>query len=159
MPLTTKIIEEAPPGINNTGIPTNKPYKIYDSGGLFLLIAPAGGKWWRLKYRFGGKEKLISLGTYPLVSLTEARQMRDTYRAMLADGTDPGKLIRDEKAAQRAEEARQLAASRFTLENDGGLSLRLGKRFLSLTPVETAELHTFLDASRRTTSRRHHASD
>ncbi|MCH8209713.1 MAG: DUF4102 domain-containing protein, partial [Nitrospinae bacterium] len=81
MPLTTKIIKNAQPGINAKGNLTDKPYKIGDSGGLFLLVTPAGGKWWRFKYRFLGKENLISLGTYPLVSLTEARAKRDEFRA------------------------------------------------------------------------------
>ena len=54
-----------------------KPYKLYDAGGLFLIVTPAGGKWWRLKYRFEGKEKLLSLGTYPEVGLKEARGKRD----------------------------------------------------------------------------------
>jgi hypothetical protein len=47
--------------------PAQKPYKLYDSGGLFIQITPNGGKWWRFKYRFEGKEKLLSLGTYPEV--------------------------------------------------------------------------------------------
>jgi integrase len=65
-------------------------YKLFDGAGLFLLVAPAGGKWWRLKYRFGGKEKLLSLGTYPLVSLKEARERREEAKKLLANGIDPG---------------------------------------------------------------------
>ena len=53
--------------------PTDKPYKLTDAGGLFVLVHPSGGKRWRYKYRFAGKEKLLSLGTYPDVSLSEAR--------------------------------------------------------------------------------------
>ena len=63
--------------LSNTAImnakPGAKPNKLADEKGIFLLIPPAGGKWWRLKYRFGGKEKLLSLGTYPEVSLKDAR--------------------------------------------------------------------------------------
>jgi len=51
--------------------PRNKPLKLFDTEGLFLMVSPGGGKWWRFKYRFGGKEKLISLGTYPEVSLAK----------------------------------------------------------------------------------------
>lgn len=69
--------------------PTDKPQKLFDGGGLFLLVAPAGGKWWRLKYRFGGKEKLLSLGTYPQVPLSEARDKAIRARCLLADGIDP----------------------------------------------------------------------
>jgi hypothetical protein len=61
--------------------PTDRPYKKGDSGGLFLLVTPNGGLWWRLKYRVGGKEKLISLGTYPDVSLKDARKRRDVRPA------------------------------------------------------------------------------
>ena len=64
---------------------------MFDAGGLFMIVAPSGGKWWRLKYRFGGKEKLLSLGTYPEVGLAKARTKRDRAREQVADGVDPGK--------------------------------------------------------------------
>ena len=77
--------------LSNTAIinakATEKAYKLYDIDGLFLQVTPNGGKWWRLKYRFGGKEKLLSLGTYPEVSLANARQRRDSARKLLA--SDP----------------------------------------------------------------------
>ena len=136
MPLTDRAISSAKPEA--------KARKIFDERGLFLLISPKGGKWWRFKYRFDGKEKQLSLGTYPLVSLTEARTKRDKFRALLKGGTDPSNQIKAEREERLAEEVRQLAATRFTLESDGGLTLRLGKRFLALTPVETIELHSFL---------------
>jgi integrase len=66
-----------------------KPYKLFDSGGLFLLVTPNGGKWWRFKYRFAGKEKLLSLGTYPDISLRAARDRRDLERKKLLDRIDP----------------------------------------------------------------------
>jgi len=92
MPLTDTAIRNAKPG--------EKPVKLADEKGLFLLIAPAGGKWWRLKYRFGGKEKLLSLGTYPEVSLKEARTKRDEARKLLVQGIDPGEQRKAQKAAQ-----------------------------------------------------------
>ena len=61
--------------------PAGKPQKLFDGGGLFLLVTPTGGKLWRLKYRFGGIEKLLTVGTYPQTSLAEARQKRDEARA------------------------------------------------------------------------------
>ena len=80
--------------LTNTAIlnakPASKPLKLFDGGGLFLLVTPSGGKWWRLKYRYLQKEKLISLGTYPEVSLKEAREKREQARKLLAAGTDPG---------------------------------------------------------------------
>ena len=147
-PLTTEMIEEAQPGINTKGNLTDKSYKVWDSCGLFLLVTPAGGKWWRFKYRYESQEKQLSLGTYPLVPLDEARSQRDAFRALLTDGIDPSCHRQKEKMAKLAEEARQLAATRFTLESDGGLSIQLDKRCLALTPAETGELRSFLDATR-----------
>jgi len=69
--------------------PTGKRMRLYDTGGMYLEIAPAGGKWWRLKYRVAKKEKLLSLGTYPEITLAEAREKRDEARKLLRDGIDP----------------------------------------------------------------------
>lgn len=81
--------------------PADKPFKLFDEKGLFLLVTPTGGgKWWRLKYRYGGKEKLLSLGTYPDVSLKEARARRDEARKLLADGVDPGEHRKEQRAAK-----------------------------------------------------------
>jgi hypothetical protein len=73
-----------------------KPYKLSDEKGIFLLVNPNGSKYWRLKYRFGGKEKLLALGVYPDLSLADARDMRDEARTQLAKEVDPGiaQLIR-----------------------------------------------------------------
>lgn len=77
----------------------DKPYKLSDGDGLFLLVTPNGGKWWRFKYRFGGKEKLLSLGTYPEVSLADAREKREAARKQVAAGIDPGEVRKAQKAA------------------------------------------------------------
>ncbi|MEB0112188.1 integrase arm-type DNA-binding domain-containing protein [Variovorax sp. RTB1] len=69
--------------------PIEKARRLADALGLYVEISPAGGKWWRWKYRFGGKEKRLALGTYPEVSLAEARNERDKARALLKAGTDP----------------------------------------------------------------------
>ncbi|ASP20090.1 prophage CP4-57 integrase [Antarctobacter heliothermus] len=66
-----------------------KPYKLYDSLGLFVLVNPNGSKLWRQKYTFRGKERLLAHGSYPDVSLREARAKRDAIRVQLAEGTDP----------------------------------------------------------------------
>lgn len=66
-----------------------KPYKVSDGGGLYLLVNPNGSRWWRLKYRVNGKEKLLSMGVYPDVSLKMARERRDAARRMIVDGRDP----------------------------------------------------------------------
>ncbi len=67
----------------------DKQYKIFDEKGLFLLIKSSGGKYWQMKYRFAGKEKLLSFGTYPEISLKEARDKRDLARKQIKDNIDP----------------------------------------------------------------------
>lgn len=78
--------------------PKPRPYKISDGEGLFLLVTPSGSKYWRLRYFFGGKEKLLALGVYPDVSLADARERRAQARKVLAAGNDPGET---KKAAKR----------------------------------------------------------
>ena len=92
MPLTDPAIRNAKPG--------PKPLILSDEKGLYLEVAPAGGKWWRLKYRFAGKDKRISLGVYPDVTLKEARNRRDEARKLLADGIDPSAHRKAKKAAE-----------------------------------------------------------
>jgi integrase len=82
MPLTDKAIRGATHG--------EKPKRLFDGGGLYLELAPNGGKWWRLKYRFASKEKRLSLGVYPTISLKDARDRRDDAKRQLANGIDPG---------------------------------------------------------------------
>ncbi|MDP5280360.1 integrase arm-type DNA-binding domain-containing protein [Sphingomonas sp. DG1-23] len=96
MPLTDTAIRQAKHG--------PKPIKLFDERGLFLLLQPSGGKLWRLKYRVDGKEKKLGLGTYPDVSLKEARKRRDEARSKLADGIDPA------AAKKAANDARREAA-------------------------------------------------
>ncbi len=67
----------------------DKPYKLYDEKGLFLLVHPNGSKYWRVKYRFSGKEKLYSIGLYPQFSLKEARNQRDDIKKQIANDVDP----------------------------------------------------------------------
>lgn len=89
----------------------DKPYRLADAGGMYLEVSPTGGKWWRLKYRAGGKEKRISLGVYPDVSLAEARKARDAAKQMIKNGIDPGAKRKADKAeALSAQEAEETAA-------------------------------------------------
>ena len=78
-----------------------KPYKLFDGGGLYLLVKPDGARWWRLKYRVDGVEKLISIGTYPTRSLKAARAARDAAKDLLADGVDPSRQRQADRAARR----------------------------------------------------------
>ncbi|MCL4780329.1 MAG: integrase arm-type DNA-binding domain-containing protein [Gammaproteobacteria bacterium] len=79
---------------------TERPRKLFDERGLFLVISPSGGRWWRFKYQFQGREKLISLGTYPDTTLQTARKKRDEARRQVAEGIDPSAKRQAEKVAQ-----------------------------------------------------------
>lgn len=80
--------------------PKDKPYKVSDFGGLFVLVKTSGSKSWRFKYRIDGKEKLLVIGDYPAVSLAQARKTRDAAKALLAEGIDPNEAKQDEKRAR-----------------------------------------------------------
>ena len=88
-----------------TAKPEAKPYKMGDERGLFVLVHPNGSKYWRMKYRIDGKEKLLALGVYPEVGLKEARERRDDARKILDNGGDPANVKKTQKAVriERAE--------------------------------------------------------
>lgn len=94
MPLTDAAIRNARP--------TARPVRLFDGAGMYLEISPTGGKLWRLKYRFGGKEKRLALGIYPDVRLADARERRDEARRLLAAGVDPAENRKAAKAARAA---------------------------------------------------------
>ncbi|MFG9883191.1 tyrosine-type recombinase/integrase [Pseudomonas aeruginosa] len=96
MPLTDSAIK--------TAKPKEKPYKLSDAQGLYLLVNPNGSKLWRLKYRVGGKEKGLAFGAYPTVTLQQARQRRDEARQQLAQGEDPGEQKKASKQAKKVSE-------------------------------------------------------
>lgn len=100
MALTDTAIRNAKPG--------EKPRKMFDERGLFLLVQPSGGKLWRLKYGYLGKEKKLSLGRYPDVSLKVARERRDEARTLLANGADPASV-----KAQLSHEKREASENTF----------------------------------------------
>ena len=91
MPLTDTAVRNAKP--------IKKTTKLFDERGLYLQVSPSGGKWWRLKYRFDGKERKLALGVYPDVRLKDARDRRDEARKLLANGIDPSENRKTQKAA------------------------------------------------------------
>ncbi|WP_246237674.1 tyrosine-type recombinase/integrase [Caldichromatium japonicum] len=122
MPLTDTAIRRAKPQA--------KAVKLFDGGGLYLEVNPAGGKWWRWKYRFGGKEKRLSLGVYPDVSLKAAREKRDVARQQLAAGIDPGQARRAEKVAQAGAESFEAIAREWHAKFSPGWVASHGDRIL-----------------------------
>ena len=92
MPLTNTAIQNAKPA--------EKTRRLHDERGLYLEVSPSGGKWWRLKYRFNRKEKRLSLGVYPDVSLKDARERRDDARKLVANGVDPSENRKAQKEAK-----------------------------------------------------------
>jgi hypothetical protein len=102
MPLTATAVKQAKA--------KDKPYKLSDEKGMFLLVNTNGSKYWRFKYRFGGKEKLLALGVYPDLSLADARDLRDDARNLLAKDIDPSAAKRAKKLNQVEEGANSFKA-------------------------------------------------
>lgn len=96
-----------------TAKPKEKPYKLFDGHGLYLEIRPTGSKRWRYKYTFNGKEKLISLGTYPLTSLKEARDKHFEARKLLDNGINPSEARKEQKEAKSASNSFQFVAEEW----------------------------------------------
>jgi integrase len=94
----------------------NKPYKLTDGNGLYLLVTPTGGKLWRLDYSFSDKRKTLSLGSYPEISLTDARQRRDAARKLLANGADPSEVKQQQKYQEQEQKERESLTFRRVAE-------------------------------------------
>lgn len=106
MPLSDAVVRNAKPGHNpadkkNPVRDPSKPYKAADGDGMYLLVMPDGARYWRLKYRFAGKEKLLALGVYPDTTLEGARTKRQVARALLAQGIDPSEARRTDEEDKR----------------------------------------------------------
>ena len=112
MPLTSQEVKNARQDPSRT-------QKLFDGGGLFLEVTPTGSKRWRLKYRFAGKEKLISLGLFPLISLKEARDKRDDAKRVLASGTDPSmqRKAQKESVVSQAMNGFEVVAREWVAQN------------------------------------------
>ncbi|CAR53266.1 tyrosine-type recombinase/integrase [Burkholderia cenocepacia] len=123
--------------IRNTK-PAEKPVKLFDGGGLFLLVTPAGQRYWRLKYRAAGKEKLLALGVYPDVTLAAARRKRDEAREKLAAGIDPGEAKKAEKRTARlsAENSFEAVAREWHIKYAPTWSESHGSRILRRLEVD-----------------------
>ena len=106
--------------------PATKPHKLPRESGLFVLVTPTGGKLWRFGYRFGGKERLLSFGSYPAVTLRQARERREQARRLIADGIDPSAQRKSDKARRTLD-----SANTFGTIAEAWLQLQRG----SLAPI------------------------
>lgn len=128
MPLTDTALRSAKPRA--------KALKLFDGGGLYLEISPAGGKWWRWKYRYTGTEKRLSLGVYPDVTLKTARAKREAARQQLAAGIDPGQARKAEKLAQAGAESFEAIAREWHGKFSTGWEASHGDRILRRLEVD-----------------------
>lgn len=154
-----------------TAKPMDKQYKLTDGSGMHLLVHPNGSKYWRLQYRFGGKQKMLALGVYPEVSLADARARRDEARKLLANSIDPGdKKKNDRVELEEARTFEQLAIewhatnkkwseehSRRVLKSlEDNLFPAIGKRNIAelktrdlLAPIKAVEMSGRLEVASR----------
>jgi hypothetical protein len=138
MSLTAKEIAQAKP--------SDKIIRRSDGGGLYLEIVPAGGKWWRLKYRFHGKENRLSFGVYPEVGLQEARRQRYVAKQLLAQGINPAVVRREQKAREIAEKRVTQNASKvqISVSTSGTVEIWKGRAVLPLTLDEARAVSALL---------------
>jgi integrase len=142
-----------------------KAFKLSDERGLFLLVMPTGSRLWRLKYRVNGREKLISLGAYPDVTLKRAREKRDAARRLIADGIDPSVQRKAERAALAqsfegvAQEWLELQTKSLAPETISILTARLDSGlypYIGSRPIAAITAQELLGALRRIESRGRH---
>ncbi len=102
--------------------PKEKPYKLSDGGGLHLLVQPGGSRLWRFRYRFGGRENMLALGSYPEVSLATARDKRNEAKKLVAAGSDPSEKRKLDKGCCGR------IGSDYLRRNSGGAYRKAGRR-------------------------------
>ena len=150
----------------NKAKPKDKDYNIYDGGGLFLLVTTTGGKLWRFKYRFNGKERRVAFGSYPEISLADARKRREEARRLVANDIDPGEVKKAQKQAgeDRAANSFEVIArewySRFQNQWTPGHAVKLLSRmereifpYIGAMPIEDVKALDVLKVLKRIESR------
>jgi integrase len=142
--------------------PREKPFKLSDGGGLYLLVQPNAAKLWRLAYRFDGRQKLLALGVYPATSLAEARAKRDAAKKFLAEGSDPSVERKSERRAAKLSRRNTFKAvaqelmEKFEKEGDAKATLKKKKWLLDFAiaelgsrPIAEIKAPELLDALRK----------
>ena len=149
-----------------TAKPEAKPYKLSDGGGLYLHVKPNGSKHWRMKYRFLGKEKLLSFGAYPIVTLSEARDMRIDAKKLLQQDVDPAEIKKQQKQGlldnhsntfkKVAREWHEIQTSRWSKKHTQSVMHRMEVDIFPLigdTPIADIDTPTLLKVLRKVEDR------
>src|SRR4051794_14131239 len=142
--------------------PRQKPFKLSDGGGLYLLVQPNAAKLWRLAFRFDGKQKLLALGSYPVTSLSDARAKRDSAKKLLAQGSDPSVERKAERGLARLSRRNTFAAvaeellEKWKAEGDAPATLKKKKWLLDFVnaalgnrPIAEIKAPELLEALRK----------
>ena len=150
--------------------PKDKPYKVSDFDGLYVLVNPNGSRLWRVKYRLHGKEGLLSLGVYPAITLLQARQMRDEARAQVAVEIDPGEVKREraalikQKHANTFESVAESCLNKITIEGRAEATLKKVASFMAMAnadfgqnPITDLSAATVLKTLKKVESKGHYA--
>lgn len=149
--------------------PRQKPFKLSDGGGLYLLVQPNAAKLWRLAYRFDGKQKLLALGAYPVTSLADARVKRDAAKKILSDGMDPSIERKAERRAAQMSRRNTFRAvadelmEKFKAEDDAPTTLKKKRWLLDFAieefgnrPIAEIKASEILEALRKIEKRGRH---
>ncbi len=149
--------------------PREKPFKLSDGGGLFLLVQPNGAKLWRLAYRFDGKQKLLALGAYPITPLADARLKRDAAKKLLSEGADPSIERKTERLAARTsrrntfETVAEDLMEKFKADGDAATTLKKKQWLLDFAigefgkrPIAEIKAPEILEALRKIEKRGRH---
>ncbi len=142
----------------------DKPYKLTDGRGMYLLVTPKGQKWWRLDYRLHGKRKTLSLGVYPDVKLKKARGRRQQARDTIAEGVDPSQVRKEEKIASKGGDNFKAVAVEWLSKHKPGWAEKHWEKiegrlkndvypYVGKTPIETITAQDILKVLRRVESR------
>lgn len=131
MPLSDIRLKALKPKVKPDGTSTSKAYKVTDEKGLYVEVTPTGSKLWRFKYRFEGKEKLLSVGRYPEISLKQARERRDDLRKQVAAGIDPSEARKAEKLSKAGMESFETVTREWHLKHKHNWSAEHAERTLT----------------------------